>query len=348
MRWRALLCAALLALPGAASAQYWATRDVCDVPAAQIFEERFAPLTKDALLQAGREMPNGVGRLWRVESPDGAVSHLWGTFHSNDRLALDLPQTVLDQIRAARVIALEFDYTFKSRRAIEITRNYTGWWRASRSNFVFTPEATGLQPRIIDWIKSRLVGIGWSREAADNLTYAGLASLITNDPCNDFAAGTVPNQDSYIQTLGVITGAQIIGLEPPNALIDYLNSDEETALAMLAVYGSYLNPEADAKDRATYFALYRQGHIGAMRVWDAQYINYILGESGADTLATSDAYLLTYRNRVWIEAARDALSQGGVFMAVGSFHLPGKTGLVALLRGENFTVTRIALPGEAK
>ena len=41
------------------------------------------------------------------------------------------------------------------------------------------------------------------------------------------------------------------------------------------------------------------------------------------------------------------LRTGGVFMAIGSYHLPGEAGMIELLRREGFRVTRIPLAGEA-
>ena len=38
------------------------------------------------------------------------------------------------------------------------------------------------------------------------------------------------------------------------------------------------------------------------------------------------------------ERAAQYLEKGNAFMAVGALHLPGKDGLVALLRDEGFTV----------
>jgi uncharacterized protein YbaP (TraB family) len=41
------------------------------------------------------------------------------------------------------------------------------------------------------------------------------------------------------------------------------------------------------------------------------------------------------------ERAAPILAGGNVFMAVGALHLPGKDGLVELLRRQGFTVTAV-------
>ena len=49
--------------------------------------------------------------------------------------------------------------------------------------------------------------------------------------------------------------------------------------------------------------------------------------------------LITRRNKVMADRANPQLEQGGVFMAVGALHLPGKLGVVQLLRDAGYTVT---------
>jgi hypothetical protein len=72
----------------AASAQDWATREVCTVDKPRVHEEVFAPASLDELEQLASSIPNSTGKFWQITSPTGATSHLWGTFHSADPLIL--------------------------------------------------------------------------------------------------------------------------------------------------------------------------------------------------------------------------------------------------------------------
>ena len=49
--------------------------------------------------------------------------------------------------------------------------------------------------------------------------------------------------------------------------------------------------------------------------------------------------LITDRNRKMRDAAQPLLEKGNAFVAVGSLHLPGHTGLVTLLREAGYKVT---------
>ncbi len=48
--------------------------------------------------------------------------------------------------------------------------------------------------------------------------------------------------------------------------------------------------------------------------------------------------LLDNRNRNWVGQLKTIMKQAAVFVAVGAGHLPGKTGLIALLRKEGYTL----------
>ncbi|WP_371227831.1 TraB/GumN family protein [Roseovarius sp. 2305UL8-3] len=335
----------MAALP--AEAQSWATPEVCFPKNLEVYEDTLTPFTLDDLQAAAQAIPNAAGRYWRVTSPEGAVSHLWGTMHVNDPRLLDLPDQVLGDIRAARAVALEADFIFTTRD------DYTSWARADniiRSDGLPSRFGLlGLPDDVNAWIRDRTEGLAWGADAPDYLTLAGLAQLILGDPCADFAGGVYPNQDSLIQTLGAIEGAEIIGLESPEDFLNTLSDPQNFNLtrAMIGVYGAYLNPTRTADSTATGYALYLQGQTGVSMLLDRAYIMAIYGEDqGRDWLELTNGYLLDDRNQTFVASALPELNQGGVFIAVGNFHLPGEDGMIELLRGEGFRVERVALPGE--
>jgi uncharacterized protein YbaP (TraB family) len=57
--------------------------------------------------------------------------------------------------------------------------------------------------------------------------------------------------------------------------------------------------------------------------------------------AAFEQRIILDRNKVMAERAAPILANGNVFMAVGALHLPGKDGVVELLRRQGFTVTAV-------
>ncbi len=337
--------AASLALP--AGAQDWATRDVCDIQELAVFPEALSPLPLETLEHQANNIPNGTGRFWQITAPNGAVSYLWGTYHSSNRYILDLPDQVLDQIEAARLVALEIDPTFRTRAEVYKTAQQTGRYRPAGTSFQFAD--LGLPDQIELWVRDRMDAIGWGASSADYLTLGALAELLLWSPCDDFDGGIIPDQDSYIQTRARIAGVPILGLEPSDRLHRHLNHPDNQGLAraMIAVYGAYLAPVADWKPMASHMALYRQGRVAVSMVADAAFVEQTLGNEGPALYAQLNDYLLIKRNYGFVEAASDALEQGGAFIGVGAYHLPGAEGVVDLLRARGYRVERVPLPGES-
>ena len=345
MRWLAVGLCCLLATP--ASAQSWATRELCLEQEPKVHPEAFAPRTYEEIQQLAADIPNGTGRFWRVESADGAVSHLWGTMHSNAPHILDLPEAVTSEIATARTVAIESDYTGQTRRDV-FRQNAAA--RYILDNLTIDTVDFGIPLDMENWIRTRLAGLGWGYDAYATLRPAAIAEILLFHPCNDFHDGSFPIQDYHIQLQGALAGADLIGLENRNAFYDRLNdpANLDLAAAIIATYGAYLDPEQTQEAYATYDALYLSGRIAEMMAWERAFFDhrYPDGE-GADWLARTNAYLLAERNETFLASALPELEKGGVFMAMGAFHLPRDTGMIALLRGEGYTVTRIPLSGEA-
>ncbi|WP_417209662.1 TraB/GumN family protein [Antarctobacter sp.] len=344
----ALASFVLLVAAPAAQAQAWATREVCEPPRIAIHDEVFAPEGAAELARRAALIPNATGRFWRITAPSGGTSYLWGTMHSSHRSVLDLPQPVLDALHGASQVALEIDPTFPDRASHENFIRSNDVYRPTQSNFRFAD--LGLPGDIENNLGIRLESLGWPRESLDLLKFGTLAELLLFDPCEDFAAGVLPTQDSYIQTLAHIEGIPILPLEDSDRLSQKLNTpgNEGLARAIIGTYAIYLTPGATPEARATALGLYAEGRVGMMMVWDHAQVSAALGNEGPALYARMTDYLVDERNADFVTAARDALTQGGLFVAVGNFHLPGDKGMIELLRAEGFEVSRIPLPGEAR
>lgn len=334
-----------------APAQDWATSEVCSVETPRIVREVLDPPGLGALEAQAADIANATGRFWRIINPDGAESYLWGTYHSADPLILGLPAEVRNAISQSRVVAVEVNYIHADRTEYREAQMMEGRFKEASDPFAFEPgdgTIAGLSIEISEWIRDRALELGWTEDVDLILSLPGMAEMLLSDPCEDFANGILPIQDDYIQLLGQLEGVSVLALETPDEFISDLEHSPDTARAIVATYGAYLRPMSSNAERATSFALYLEGRLGLMRAWDYAYQQHVHGAEGLDMLQLTDDYLLDFRNKRFLTRLADELTTGGVFVAVGSAHIPGPGGLVALLRDAGYEVKRVPVTGEAE
>ena len=328
--------------------QDWATRDLCHTPPLPVTAEDFAPHSLDDLEARAKTFANPRGRFWKVTHANGQVSHLWGTLHASLPSVLNLPDVAKSEIETARALAVEIDYTYPSRDALLGRYDLPGRFIEAGDPFL-PPDPTDLSflgQDPVDWVFERFDAEGFE-DAFMIYSYAGLAEFLLSDPCEDFNSGIIPTQDSLIQTFAHIADADVISLETPDDLITDLATEPETAKAIIALQTAYLKPPENPRNFNASVQLYLEGRLGLMMAWDMAHMQATYGDQGLRYLEVADDYLLSIRNRRFVDRITSELETGGVFVAVGAFHLPGETGLIALLRNDGFEVARIPLPGEA-
>lgn len=344
-----LWLAAVTCLAGAmpAAAQDWATPEACLVrpladPADAIPAADRARIERDAAA-----IPYGVGRLWKVTAPGGQVSHVWGTYHSSDRLILNLPPELRQVMAGAAVLVMESVPVATSRVQLEERALQAGMWLAPSAPDYGKDWLAG---PLRDWIEARLRAVTFQDATLPRLTDAGLAALMLNDPCEDFAAGALPVQDNRLFLAAHEAGTPIAGLERDSDFLAEMSQPDrrDTARAIAMVYGAFLDPEGFGEGRSAAVGLYLQGRIGALAASNRLFLERIFGaERAAGLIAQADGYLLDERNRLFVARMRKHLDQGQALVAVGALHLPGPEGILALLQAAGYRVERVATAGEA-
>ncbi|MCB6176959.1 TraB/GumN family protein [Rhodobacter sp. Har01] len=332
---------------GPAGAQDWFTPETCRVERAEVRAQAYPPDLEARLAAEAAKVPNGVGRLWKITSAEGAVSHLWGTYHTPHPALLDLPAAFRAVLAEARVVALEFDPTPDSRDDAREAYAVDWMWQP---DWAPPQDRSEIPPEVLDWIGRRMSDIGWDAGYLPQMSDAGLLSLLLTDPCGDYLAGVLPGQDYLIAQQAALAGIEVTGLQEPEDLGRQLNDPLRAAQARAAVilYAAYLGPEGALPDaRATAFALYLQGRLAELDLWAADWLAAVLGPAeAARVLRVTEDYILVERNGFFVLAARPLLDSGGAVLAVGAAHLPGELGMVEMLRDAGYRVERVLLPGE--
>ena len=133
-------------------------------------------------------------------------------------------------------------------------------------------------------------------------------------------------------------GIPVIGLETIELQLAALAGvPDDEQLQMLKVGLKYADRTSDMLE--TLLQLYLKRQMGA-----AMPFQIALAEKSGFTAAAFNGFqkaLLVDRNAKMAKKAAPLLDKGEAFVAVGALHLPGKTGLVALLREAGYTVTPV-------
>jgi len=122
-------------------------------------------------------------------------------------------------------------------------------------------------------------------------------------------------------------GVEMKGLEPIEfqmAIMDSVPYREQATMLVQSIKAE----ESQKGNMDTLIQDYLEGDIEAL-----------LAGFSADSLSRYDSLLLISRNHNWIPVMREAMSVGRCFFAVGAGHLPGRDGVIQLLRKEGYTVS---------
>jgi uncharacterized protein len=289
-------------------------------------------------------VPNGIGRLWRIETPRGAVSYLWGTYHSSDIRISNLPDEVEYLIADARLVLLERVASDLSLREMRDQWDWGFFYDATDESVLHE-----LPDPAIRAAYERIMRLGLTESLIEQLNPKYALVTLLDSICNDrLGTAGYPIQDMRIELLAADAGARIKPLDNRD-VIDALANEprwHDSFISTLTLYAlSQTVPEATS----TFFDLYQKGEIARLGAFERVLLQSRFPDIDiAATLEGMEDYLIDHRNAEMARRAMPDLEKGDVIIAVGCYHLVGETGLVALLRDAGMKVERVLLPGETK
>ncbi len=275
------------------------------------------------LLVAGTaQAENENALLWRIETPQGGISHLFGTIHSEDPRVLELPTEVIQALASAHTLVLEVD--LGRERAADMGRA------------MLLPPEKNLQSLIGDKLYRQSVTAmadhGYT-EAVVNRLQPWAIVLTLNMPKAE--TGLFLDYFLYLQALK--QGMTVLGLEEMHEQLSVFTSlslDEQITLLRDTLH------ELDALPQ-----LFEQ-LTDAYLQRDLQALAEMTEKSsvqGSDTALQQRlmATLVDVRNQRMARRLLPMLEEGGVFVAIGAMHLPGESGLLALLQQRGLRLTPV-------
>lgn len=299
-----------------------------------------APELLRRVREQGAQTPNGEGRLWRVTTPEGAVSHLYGTMHVSDPAVVALGAEAQSAYDGASVVVIEtIDILDQQKAAAAL------WAKPELMTFT---DGTSLLDHMDEEeervLETALAEQSMSLSAVKTIKPWILAGTLSLPACERGAA-----RDGFLD-LKLARDAQEAGREVAG-LETALEQMEAIASLPLDMHIDSLIESArmgsDLDDVfATMGALYSEGRIGEiwpfLRALSEHMAEGESAEMDEAMIAAFDEAIITRRNHTMAERAEPLLSEGGAFIAVGALHLPGDEGLVALFEDQGHTVEMIA------
>lgn len=290
------------------------------------------PALHARVLAEAKAIENANAILWKVTSKAGKASYLFGTVHVTDERATNLSPKIRAAIATSSKLALELDDFSPEAMGKAMARvggiiAYTDGGSLSKS----------LAPAEFEIAKKAVKRVGMPAEMAGVIRPWLITLLMALPDCElKRTAAGLQALDLKLHKEARQRGTPIVGLE----------TIEDQLKAMAAVPDadqvSILRAGLKMYDRIedlleTVLLRYLERNLGVIMPLQLA-LGDKLGQPRSAHVAF-EKHVVEIRNRRMRDAALPLLEAGGAFIGVGALHLPGKTGLVALLREAGYTVT---------
>lgn len=255
------------------------------------------------------------GLFWKVESPSGKVSYLFGTIHTDDNRVTNFSPAVSEAIKSIDAFMMETLAPNDSRVFMRSEGSLQDMLTEKELNTVF--ELTEFHVM--------------HREAAMHMKPWLLAVVFDSPkPLTPFA------QDNLLMTKSEDLGKEVIGIEDTQEHFGVMDgfSIEEQMTMLRAVLKR--TPEQKERDFELLIKAYLAGDSDKVAALDAKITGGMLPPA---LWMKMRAKLLDERNAVMAQRIAEEAQIKAVFAAVGASHLAGKGGLIARLKEAGFNLS---------
>ncbi len=327
-----LILSALLATASAIAAP--AEQPACTTHGVDLLKDlpRTDPAAWEHIHAAAEAIPNGHTVFWKIEKDGVAPSWLLGTIHFSDPRVLHLPDKADAAYHAAKTVVIETTEVLDPKALLRI--------KLEQPELLLFPQGDGLAKHLpqdrLPQLSRALDAQGLYLGAVGRMKPWVLNSLLALPKCErERKSHGEKFLDEALAVNAMAAGRDVEGLETA------AEQFEAIARVPLDIHMRSLVAALDHGGQIedmmeTLVSLYLRGDIGLA--------DPALRKLSPDGLTDAEydlfqRYVVTDRNRVMADRAVPILDKGGAFIAVGALHLPGKEGLVALLREKGFRLT---------
>lgn len=256
------------------------------------------------------------GLFWKMESPTGIVSYLFGTMHTDDNRITDFSPNVIDAIKSVDTFMMETKQDNTDPTALLM--------QDATLRDMLTEQELEQVRELADFHVMHL-------DAAMQMKPWLLAVIFDlPKPQTPFA------QDSLLMTKSEDLSKNIEGLETSKAhfgVMDDFSREEQLVMLRAVLKRTQAQKEADFERLMTAYLADDSDQISAL---DEKITGGMLPKSIWEKMRTK---LLDERNVVMAERSIQAASDKPVFVAVGASHLAGKSGLISAFKKAGFKLS---------
>ena len=258
------------------------------------------------------------GLFWKLESPTGKTSYLFGTMHTDDNRVAEMTPNMLEAMKSVDTFMME----------AEPTQDPSTFMMKDASLPSLLTQAEFDQVR--DLAEFHVMHLGAAMQMKPWL----LAVVFDlPKPQTEFA------QDNLLMTKSEDFGKEIKGLETSQehfSMMDAFSIDEQMVMLRAVLKRT---PEQKEADFERLMAAYLKGDSDKISALDEQITGGMLPK---EIWAKMRVKLLDERNVVMAQRAIPAAKERPIFIAVGASHLAGNNGLIAAFKKAGFKLSAIS------
>ena len=257
------------------------------------------------------------GLFWKLESPAGITSYLFGTIHTDDNRVSELSPSVLEAMKSADMFMMEAEPSQDPSSLMLAEGNVAELLTSDEFDKVrdladFHVMHMGAAMKMKPWLLAVIFDLP--------------------KPQTEFS------QDNLLMAKSQDFGKQIKGLETSNehfGIMDSFSKDEQVVMLRAVLKRT---PEQKEADFEKLLAAYLDGDSDKLSALDEQITGGILPKELWTKMRKS---LLDDRNVKMAERAIPIATEKPIFIAVGASHLAGDNGLIAAFKKAGFKLSAL-------
>jgi uncharacterized protein YbaP (TraB family) len=262
--------------------------------------------------------------MWRVRGDGGATVHLLGSIHYMKEDAYPLPQVVEHAFSSSEIVVFETDIDELGRAAVAML--------AAAGLPEDTTLADVLEPELYRNLVERLDGVGLDRSTVDRMAPWMAALTLTSLELQRAGYFGSEGIDAHLAARAAADRKERRALESVEFQISlFTDMKPDEAADFLRYTLTEIETVIPMVDDIV--ASWKRGDVGQ--------IEQLLVE-GFDQHPELYSKIVTDRNRSWLPQIEELLADDvDALVVVGSLHLVGGQGLIALLRGRGYEVEQL-------